>query len=213
MSQALKNPPVYFTLAQVKFNPLLSLEEHIGSIQEKFRVANFPDYQEQQNVTIQVTIGTDGQQMPVQAVQKSFVYEAAFVGLMESIQTGFERVMSHLPAVFGVSRQTLYNWLNGEVPKEKHQEKIRQLAKAALVFTNAGFKPTSTMLVRTVANGQSFIDLLKHNADGASSAKKLMRIVNGGAQEREKLDQILGNRKLKPLNALDIGRPSFNESV
>ena len=137
----------------------------------------------------------------------------AFVGLMESIQIGFVRVMSHLPAVFGVSRQTLYNWRNGETPKQQHQEKIRQLAKAAFVFTEAGFKPTSTMLDRTMVNGQSFIDLLKHNEDGASSAKKLMRIVNGGEQERAKLDQILGNRKARPLNALDIGRPLFNESA
>jgi hypothetical protein len=137
--------------------------------------------------------------------------EAGFAGLMKDIQIGFERVMSHLPAIFDVSRQTLYNWRKGEIPKEKHQEKIRQLAKAALVFTKAGFKPTSTMLDRTVANGQSFIDLLKHNADGVNSAQKLMQIVNGGAQERAKLGQILGNRKLKPLNALDIGRPSLDE--
>ena len=76
MSPALKNPPVYFTLAQVKFNPLplLTLEEHIDSIQEKFRVADFPDYQEQQNVTIQVTIGSEGQQKPTQANQKIFLF-------------------------------------------------------------------------------------------------------------------------------------------
>ncbi len=146
-------------------------------------------------------------------IQELNVPEVSFAALMGSIKIGFERVMSHLPSIFGVSRQTLYNWLNGETPKEQHQEKIRQLAKAALVFTDAGFKPTPVMLDRTIVNGQSFIDLLNHNADGTESANKLMRIVNGGAQERAKLDQILGNRKPKPLNASDIGRPSFNESV
>jgi uncharacterized protein (TIGR04255 family) len=74
MGIALKNPPVYFTLAQVKFNPVSTLETYIESIQEKFRVTNFPDYQVQQDVTIQVTIGTDGQQAPTQAVQKSFLF-------------------------------------------------------------------------------------------------------------------------------------------
>ncbi len=74
MGKALKNPPVYFTLMQVKFNPRLALEEHIGSIQEKFRIADFPDYQEQKNVTIQITIGLDGQQTPTQADQKSFLF-------------------------------------------------------------------------------------------------------------------------------------------
>src|SRR5882762_7247470 len=34
-----------------------------------------------------------------------------FVELMQVVKTGFGRTMTRLPEVFGVSRQTLYNWL------------------------------------------------------------------------------------------------------
>jgi hypothetical protein len=60
-------------------------------------------------------------------------------------------------------------------------------------------------------SGQSFVDLIKHNADGASSANKLVRIVAGGVKERKKLDLLLKSRILKPLNASDVGRLSFCE--
>lgn len=57
---------------------------------------------------------------------------APYTDLMKEVKVGFGRTMSHLPAVFGVSRQTLYNWLSGEIPKEQHQGKLVQLAAAAL---------------------------------------------------------------------------------
>jgi hypothetical protein len=58
---------------------------------------------------------------------------APYTDLMKEVKTGFGRTMSHLPAVFGVSRQTLYNWLNGETTKEQHQGKLVQLAAAACI--------------------------------------------------------------------------------
>ena len=39
---------------------------------------------------------------------------APYADLMKEVKAGFGRTMSYLPSVFGVSRQTLYNWLNGE---------------------------------------------------------------------------------------------------
>ena len=39
-----------------------------------------------------------------------------YVKLMRDIQSGFDRTLSRLPSVFGVSRQTLYNWRAGETP-------------------------------------------------------------------------------------------------
>src|SRR5690348_12410745 len=67
---------------------------------------------------------------------------ALYAELMQVIKAGFGRTMTRLPEVFGVSRQTLYNWLNGETPKPVHQERLRQLAEAARMFSALGFKPT-----------------------------------------------------------------------
>jgi uncharacterized protein (TIGR04255 family) len=44
MSRPMKNAPVYFTIAQVRFNPLLSLSTFIPGIQEDFRRHGFPDF-------------------------------------------------------------------------------------------------------------------------------------------------------------------------
>src|ERR1019366_5063905 len=138
---------------------------------------------------------------------------APYAGLMEDVKLGFGRTMSHLPPVFGVSRQTLYNWLAGELPKEQHQAKLIQLAAAAKIFAESRFKPTPMMLEQTVARGKSFIDLMGEGEDGREIAQKLMRIVHRGSAAREKLNALLADRKPPNLDVSDMGRPSFREDV
>ena len=138
---------------------------------------------------------------------------APYTGLMREVKAGFGRTMSHLPAVFGVSRQTLYNWLSGEVPKEQHQGKLVQLAAAAHVFAETGFKPTPQALDRTVAQGKSFVELIGEGSDGKETAERLVRIVKRGAVSRGKLDALLGDRKSPRPDVSDMGRPSLKEDV
>ena len=135
-----------------------------------------------------------------------------FANLMVEVKAAFGRTMTHLPAVFGVSRQTLYNWLRGETPKGPHQTKLIELAAAARVFSAAHFKPTAPMLDRTIAQGKSFLTLLAEGAGGAETANKLMRIVNRGLDARARLEAALaGLPKARP-GVLDIGAPAFDEN-
>jgi transcriptional regulator with XRE-family HTH domain len=138
---------------------------------------------------------------------------APYTDLMHEVKAGFGRTMSHLPAVFGVSRQTLYNWLKGEIPKEQHQEKLVHLAAAARVFIESGFKPTALSLDRTVAHGKSFIELIGQGADGKETAERLIRIEKRGASARAKLDALLGDRSSSGPDVADLGRPAFNENA
>lgn len=138
---------------------------------------------------------------------------APYTDLMKEVKAGFGRTMSHLPVVFGVSRQTLYNWLSGETPKEQHQSKLVQLAAAARVFTEAGFKPSALSLERTVAQGKSFVELIGQGADGKETAERLVRIEKRGAAAREKLDALLGDRMPSCPNVADMGRPALNKDV
>lgn len=137
--------------------------------------------------------------------------DAPYVRLMQQVKAGFGRTMSRLPEVFGVSRQTLYNWLEGETPKLAHQERLRELAEAARVFQDLGFKLAAPMLERTVADGKTFLQLLADGTDGKDAAKKLIRIVQRSEQSRSKLDDILGGRRAK-LSSADIGAPALDES-
>lgn len=138
---------------------------------------------------------------------------APYTDLMKEVKAGFGRTMSYLPAVFGVSRQTLYNWLNGETPKEQHQGKLVQLAAAARVFTESGFKPTAPSLEHTVAQGKSFVELIGQGADGKETAERLVRIEKRGATAREKLNALLGDRTPSRPDVADMGRPALNEDV
>lgn len=45
MGSKMTNAPVYFTLAQVRHNPVLSLDSYIPGIQESLRKAGYPDFQ------------------------------------------------------------------------------------------------------------------------------------------------------------------------
>jgi uncharacterized protein (TIGR04255 family) len=60
MGTPLKNPPLYLTLAKVRFNPLLKLAEFVPTIQEKMRLAGYLDYEEHHTFAIQSTLKDGG---------------------------------------------------------------------------------------------------------------------------------------------------------
>jgi uncharacterized protein (TIGR04255 family) len=75
MGRQLKNPPVYFVIAQIRFNPILSLEGFIPLIQDKMRLGGFPDYKK--HVTQQLVFpvaGPGGQPAPSPTVQTHFTF-------------------------------------------------------------------------------------------------------------------------------------------
>ena len=146
---------------------------------------------------------------PVEAAS----HHAPFADLMKNIQSAFGRTMSQLPAVFGVSRQTLYNWLDGELPRDKHKDKIIQLAAAANVFAASGFKPTSLALERTVMQGKSFIALIGEGADGKEMAERLVQIEKRAADSRSKLNALIGEKTVERPHFSAVGRPSLNENI
>jgi len=137
----------------------------------------------------------------------------SYVDLMNEINRGFGKSMSELAAVFGVSRQTLCNWMSGEKPNRQHQNKIIQLAAAAKVFINHGFVPTVGSLDRTVADGKTFIELIGEGVNGSETADLLIRIEIRGRAARQALDRMLASRTRPQLTVADFGRPTFNEDI
>lgn len=136
-----------------------------------------------------------------------------YTELMKEVKVGFGRTISQLPAVFGVSRQTLYNWLSGDTPKDAHKSKLIQLAAASNVFIETGFKPTPLSLDRTISQGKSFIDLLSEGADGKEMAHLLVSIVKRGARAKDKLDALLDDRTPLRLGNVDFSQPDFTDKA
>lgn len=61
----MSNAPVYYTVVQVQFNPMLNLESFLPTIQPKMRDAHFPDYRPEviQRLVLPFA-GTEGGQVP-----------------------------------------------------------------------------------------------------------------------------------------------------
>lgn len=76
MGAPLKNPPVYFTICQVRFNQLLKLAEFLPVIQEAFRKAGYPAYETQSNLVIQMVAqeGKPEQLQPLPTTHDSYQF-------------------------------------------------------------------------------------------------------------------------------------------
>ena len=72
MGIPLKNPPVYLTLAQVRFNPILTLADFLPGIQESFRQAGYPDFGRQQTISIQLIAQEGHPPAPTPVQQERF---------------------------------------------------------------------------------------------------------------------------------------------
>ena len=81
--------------------------------------------------------------------------------------------VSDLATTFGVSRQSVYNWLNGEQVAEENAAKLRDLAQAADVLAHEGIVVNTMLLKRRFANG-----------------KTLMQVSQAGGSARAVPDQI-----------------------
>ncbi|MCK4623012.1 MAG: TIGR04255 family protein [Desulfuromonadales bacterium] len=67
MGKKMNNAPVYFTVAQVRFNPILNMEGYLPNIQERMRATRFPDFKRGtiQKLTVQFGSPGDGGQAPI----------------------------------------------------------------------------------------------------------------------------------------------------
>ena len=57
MGKKFKSAPVFFTIMQVKFNPILSLPNYVAELQERLRKAGYPDMQ--QGFVATINLGSD----------------------------------------------------------------------------------------------------------------------------------------------------------
>ncbi|WP_232111470.1 TIGR04255 family protein [Pseudomonas guariconensis] len=70
------NAPVYFTIGQVRHNPLLSLKTYLPAIQERMRKAGYPDFKStsQMQFAFNAVTGGDEALPPQPAIQQSEHY-------------------------------------------------------------------------------------------------------------------------------------------
>ncbi|HHQ4556795.1 TPA: TIGR04255 family protein [Aeromonas hydrophila] len=75
MGKKLSNAPVFFTIVQVQFNPILNLETFMPLIQAKMREMHFPDYKEEISQRVILPFGGDQlQAAPTLTAEKRFIF-------------------------------------------------------------------------------------------------------------------------------------------
>lgn len=151
MGTPLKNPPVYFTLAQVRFNPILKLADYLPLIQEGFRRAGFPDFQPHTGFIIKITM-ENGQAKPEPQSQQrylfgdiarrhSFVLDTASLtlqstdyGRFEIFSKGFEEALERVNEAVGLDfiERVGLRYLDRIVPLAKGEALQAYVAKEAL---------------------------------------------------------------------------------
>ena len=106
----------------------------------------------------------------------------------------FSPAVSELAKVFSVSRQTIYNWLNGEQPIFAHTDKLHDFALAADIFAETSIPMTGTLLKRNIIEGKSLLDIVYEGGSARDAARLLKQIVLHEISQREKLSARFAGR-------------------
>lgn len=75
MGTKLTKAPVYYVLAQIRFNPVLGLDKYMPILQEEFRQRGYPDFEQGVISTFQISANVEGGQVPPINVQQYSFYD------------------------------------------------------------------------------------------------------------------------------------------
>jgi uncharacterized protein (TIGR04255 family) len=73
MGKKMANAPIYFAIAQIRFNAILALEQYIPAIQDSLRRAGYPDFQKMFVAALNINLGS-GRDQALPAIQPQARY-------------------------------------------------------------------------------------------------------------------------------------------
>ncbi len=136
--------------------------------------------------------------------------ERTAVECLTHIRAVMSPPISELANALGLSRQTIYNWQNGEQPKPDHLKVLTDLADAADIFTDANIPITSTLLKRKISAGKDFLALVQHGGSASDAARLLVKRLCTEQKQKELLALRFSSRKnTRPTEDADF--PAAND--
>lgn len=106
---------------------------------------------------------------------------------LERIRKIFSPAISDLARALNVSRQTVYNWLNGEQPKPGHLTKLRDFAQAADAVAEAGISVTGALLKRKVIDNKNLFEVGQSGGSVRDTVQLLIQLVRREAEQQEQI--------------------------
>ena len=172
------------------------------------------------------SIGTGGE-LSIEHLQRS-THQAQYltptfeVAEVEAVRTPAENLtrirevlnpdVSDLATTFGVSRQSVYNWLNGDPVAAENAAKLQDLAQAADVLAHEGVTVNAALLKRKFANGQTLMQVTQTGGSARDATVMLVQIYKREAAQRERIHARFANRAKTPASA-DFDLPTFNDNA
>lgn len=99
-----------------------------------------------------------------------------------------------LASWFGVSRQTIYNWLNGDEPKAEQVVRLRAFANVADIIAAENVADPGRLLKRAGIGGASLWDHIKEGGDIIELSKQLLQLTHVEQGKMRKLNAKFANR-------------------
>lgn len=128
---------------------------------------------------------------------------------LQRIREVLKPAVSELASVFGVSRQSIYNWINGESVALENVSKLHDLASAADVLAFQGIRVDSNLLKRKFHNGKSLMQVAKAGESAQSAALNLVQIIKREAIQRERMNARFANRmRANATSDFDLPHPN-----
>ena len=131
---------------------------------------------------------------------------------LKHIREVLKPAVSDLATAFGVSRQSIYNWLNGEPVADENAAKLQDLADAADVIAGEGLTVSSALMKRKISNGRTLMQVAASGDSVANAARVLAQIYKRESIQTEQLNARLTNRTKRPASA-DFDLPPSNDQA
>ncbi len=131
---------------------------------------------------------------------------------LAQIRAVFKPSISDIAGIFGVSRQSVYNWIAGEKPSDESVEKLDDLARAADLFLADGVASSSYLFRRKLENGKTLMETVREGGSAQDAARSLLQIARKESSQRETLQRRLANRTAV-YDPSEIGSPMLDEDI
>lgn len=127
------------------------------------------------------------------------------------IRTVTKISVTELARVFGVSRQSVHEWIKGGALSPQNAQRLWELAQATDVFLEAGIEPSPEVFRRKVAGGQSIFEAISDSGNAVSSAKTLVATLIRESEQRQRLAARLAGKPATPNT--EFGSPHLDENA
>lgn len=126
------------------------------------------------------------------------------------IRAVLKPAVSDLAPVFGVSRQSVYNWAKGDPVAADNAARLEDLAKAADVLVRSGMTINASLLKRKFVSGRTLMQVAQSGDSAQDAAVMLVQIHQRESLQRESMAARFANRKKKSASA-DFDLPLSND--